>query len=626
MRSLATGALPQLNEDDPEENIQVARFGRGGVENVETGTVELAEGQLTVEVTFSYEKSTAAYIFNPPPYIKDPNDPPQTIIAPVVSQSTTGFVVKLSAAPSTDLSTMHWGVAVVDTRYVSEVPDGGPSYAILPGDGDLVRYLIQDTGGQVFNVAAYGALDNGTDQTATIQGVIDLATAVAGIVFIPATATGYYVTTLNISNTITLMGVSQPADGGSMLLSGTNAPLLNVTGRCTIEGIALRGAQDIAKTEQDLIRVTTTNGVQIRNCYLSQGYNNVHFIDSFYCTLAGCVFGESAFSSIRTTGGTASGTDLKIFNCDILGGFYSTQYCIMLDNVGAMNILGLRCVHSNVAVGGLCVNTLASGAGSSNFGDGTIECGTPGVVPALILNGTSTRPILRHNFSNFNFGGGWSGGHVIELGYCSDVHFSLCTVYGAGGTHGYYIKNQLTSCRITDNTFNLSGYPIIADTYRLTSQQIIDLGNAKITDDLIITNPRFAVGSRALMYLHAGLALPIGNVDVRGGSIGLAADLLLDRPAFSTGKRIKIDVPGYNKGPISPPSVAATGVEVANDRDVDVMVYLEGFSNLSVTINDSGVSGAIVWAGGGGSFLLHVGGKIRLNYSGSAGTWFWNGL
>jgi hypothetical protein len=194
MKALATGAAPQLN-NPAQVNAEVARFGRGGVENIETGSEDLDEGQLTVEVAFLHEKSTAAYIFNPHPYIKDPNDPPQIITGVVVSQTTRGFVVKLSAAPATDLSTMHWGVAVVDELYVNGPEPDTPNYVLdgnlvhLDGDQEIAGKKsfevavgnIWDRGGQFYNIMAFGGKGDGvTDNLEAFNNVMAAIIAAGG--------------------------------------------------------------------------------------------------------------------------------------------------------------------------------------------------------------------------------------------------------------------------------------------------------------------------------------------------------------------------------------------------------------------------------------------------------------
>lgn len=181
MKALATGASPQLSNPG-QTGAEVARFGRGGVENIEVGITPLTAGQLIVEVAFGYEKGAANYIFSPYPYVKDPNDPPQIITAVVVSQSRTGFVAKLSAAPDTELSTMCWGVALVDTKYVNDVPGGAPTYAIFPEEGFSVseRKIFVPT-----MAPYYASPEDIGDAAIGIQSALDDAAAVRGTVYLP---------------------------------------------------------------------------------------------------------------------------------------------------------------------------------------------------------------------------------------------------------------------------------------------------------------------------------------------------------------------------------------------------------------------------------------------------------
>lgn len=77
----------------------------------ESSYVNLAEGQVEIEVDFLYAKTSADYEFSA--YIQNTVDAAPIYIGVVLSaRSTTGFTAKLSAAPDSANYVLRWHVKV----------------------------------------------------------------------------------------------------------------------------------------------------------------------------------------------------------------------------------------------------------------------------------------------------------------------------------------------------------------------------------------------------------------------------------------------------------------------------------------------------------------------------------
>lgn len=166
-------------------NFPIVNLPLSGVEYVETGSVALTVAQLEVVVEFLFEKNAATYIFTSL-YVRDTSVAPQDIRAVVNAQSTTGFTLKLSAAPNTTNCTLVWGVAILDPSRAAQPGTSGPRYAIVPPQGTPARYEIWDVGGSFYNAMAYKTA--GVTDAEAIQAAINAAqeNSASGAVVLPS--------------------------------------------------------------------------------------------------------------------------------------------------------------------------------------------------------------------------------------------------------------------------------------------------------------------------------------------------------------------------------------------------------------------------------------------------------
>lgn len=103
---------------------------RGDVNFDERGSVALTEGQESAEITFDFEKCSAAFVFEYL-YVKGTDTIPDAVVVVPQVQSTTGFTVQFSGSPVTANSTLFWRVTVPDALQVSQPPAAPPQYAIV---------------------------------------------------------------------------------------------------------------------------------------------------------------------------------------------------------------------------------------------------------------------------------------------------------------------------------------------------------------------------------------------------------------------------------------------------------------------------------------------------------------
>lgn len=153
---MATNPGDITYEIDPAQSDAVS-FGqvlgaRGDVNFEEAGSLNLTAGVVDIEITFLWQKETADYRFEYC-YIEDSNGQPEDIRAVVNERTSTGFTLKLSAAPDTDLSILRWKITTPDALHLTQPPTSQPRY-VLAGDYQPLHSNLTTLAGLTFS--AYG--------------------------------------------------------------------------------------------------------------------------------------------------------------------------------------------------------------------------------------------------------------------------------------------------------------------------------------------------------------------------------------------------------------------------------------------------------------------------------------
>jgi hypothetical protein len=117
---------------------------RGDIAFAEYGNMPLSSGQDSIAIEFLYEKTDWRYVFFYL-YVGNfdgvPNDAIQCVPG---SQTTLGFSVKFSGAPTTDDSILFWYARIPDNLQLCQSLTSEPKYAIVPPHQEGVEPLIVD--------------------------------------------------------------------------------------------------------------------------------------------------------------------------------------------------------------------------------------------------------------------------------------------------------------------------------------------------------------------------------------------------------------------------------------------------------------------------------------------------
>jgi hypothetical protein len=248
-------------------------------------------------------------------------------------------VAALGAAGAAELVTPSVGANPGDAIEIDDTTTGGGGTTILEYTsgsstlGSTFRAAIQDWGGQVFNVRAYGATGNGsTDDTSAVQAAITAAGA--GSVLFPA---GTYVVS---GLTVATASASLRLDAGATVIAkaGISGPVITVTAASvSIFGPGVVDGNQEAQT-------ATTN----LDCIQFQAGADDGLVQ-------GVVAQNAAFRGIATVGANRARIALnRVLNCNH-GGIACTATSTTIDGpvvVGNMVSLTGSSVVVGINVGG----------------------------------------------------------------------------------------------------------------------------------------------------------------------------------------------------------------------------------------------------------------------------------
>ncbi len=260
------------------------------------------------------------------------------------------------------------------------------------GGGASVITNLQDKGGQVFNVKAYGAKGDGaTNDSPAFQAAYNAAVAAGmGTVLIPQTTSCYLLNTpINMTNTNASQAVDtgitiRGASGGQHGVINSTAPICGNTGGIVFD---LTGSQEIVF---DNVHVTSQSGVtnpSLIGLYIarnSSGWGAQHI-----------TVRDSSFMMVMHTSGTTYSFGAYLYGSEsdfFVNSMFAGDYPLMVSTSNAFN------QHSAFV-------TEATGNRSETDDEFLkLELETKGLGPAAYFNGTANMTLTGHvwNFSHAN--------------------------------------------------------------------------------------------------------------------------------------------------------------------------------------------------------------------------------
>ena len=224
----------------------------------------------------------------------------------------------------------------------------------------FVQASIIDTGGQVFNVTAYGAKCDGvTNDTTAFSNTIAAASAVHGTMFIPNSSSGCIVTpnVLQINGQMGVTGAGQYSAKLSDVATTTQNTWIfyvNGTSSVTFSNFFLSGAPSSPLGTAPVnntwgINATNDSGVTIDHVHFEQFYEDVEGSN-----VSGLLF---AYNTDFT--GLTNGTGTKdLINIDSLSSStisnniaYVSDTCIRLNGAQQVNVVSNVCPNNGIEIG-----------------------------------------------------------------------------------------------------------------------------------------------------------------------------------------------------------------------------------------------------------------------------------
>lgn len=359
--------------------------------------------------------------------------------------------------------------------------------AVAITGGTITGTALQDKGGQVFNVKAYGAVGNGsTDDTAAINAAITAAAAVSprGVVFFPP---GTFATTgahaLDGLSGLSIVG----AGTGSTVLRLTHATNdLFTTGNTVTVGLTIRGftvtSDTVTRTAGWVFRVNTAynGGGSLKRSYLGdleivKQFNGISLEHYEFVRVEGVLFWDPAASTTgigvrlgQTTstnvnqGSEAHLTDVQVYGNNLAGGTSYLGAGFRIEDTDAVYLF--RCGTSGIDGTGLKMVANSGGHTPTNHFFEMCVFDSTKAGPSAHLSGTG-------NFENLQFAGCWfasagklSGGTTTAPGLLVDCSGSVTlskvvssVFYNTAGNGIRVSSSSHVSLLTNANTFSSCG-------------------------------------------------------------------------------------------------------------------------------------------------------------------------
>jgi hypothetical protein len=283
---------------------------------------------------------------------------------------------------------------------------------------DLTPANLNNLGGAIYNVAAYGAIGDGvTDDTSAIQAAIDAAEAGEGIVVLSAAT--YVVSALTIDDRVKIIGDARRTT--VLQASGTGSgSVIDVAPAADdvvyIENLALDLSGEATATG---ISLSNMQRAKLRELYISNGAVGIQ-VD----TSGTCFFEHLRLLDQTTSGIVLDGdggvehyfTDVHIEVFNVTSSIALSITRTTTTDLGALYFTNLRIVRSGAGVLPYGVKINCSG------GTTTIPVF---MSPGCVIDGVGTTSLWMINVAQTFIQGSWmtsTGGHAIEIDGASDHH------------------------------------------------------------------------------------------------------------------------------------------------------------------------------------------------------------